>query len=218
MTKNIFATLCGLLMFVMANQSYAQGVGFGVKGGLNLATLSGDVAAGTSKDNFTGYHFGVYGYYKFNPILGLQAEINYSQAGSKSSASGGGITAITTSTYNYMQVPLLLRVQAGAADFKFWGNAGPYAGFFLSGTSTAEATGFGKVTEDLKSGEDVASFDWGVMAGAGAGYKVGPGYITLDARYALGLAKVPGSNAGTLNPEDVKNRGFMVSLGYLFEF
>jgi hypothetical protein len=223
MKKIILTALCGLFALFVAQHSHAQG--FGIKGGLNFATISGETN-GFSKENFTGYHLGAYGYLKFNPLLGLQAELNYTQVGSKSTFNIGSISTVASSSFNYFQIPVLLRVQAGASDFKIWGNAGPYAGFFIGGTTVSELSGgitgiVTKTTDDLKSGDDIASLDWGVMAGVGAGYKVGPGYITLDARYALGLARVPGTTAttvGTLSPDDVKNRTIMLSLGYLFVF
>jgi Outer membrane protein beta-barrel domain len=130
---------------------------------------------------------------------------------------------------HYLQIPVLLRVEKGFSDFRVWGNAGPYVGLFLGGKSKSVATtigGFGgnqtfTDESDLKSGDDIKSVELGLMAGVGAGYKVGPGYITFDARYILGLTRTPPDNVTstqTFNPDDFKNRSIMLSLGYMLEF
>lgn len=241
MKKILFAVLCSISFVFAMQTAHAQKMGFGIKGGLNFSTLSGDFTPNTTvlnKESVTGYNIGAYGYLGFNPIFALQAEVNFTQLGVKYNgivAQFGTSTTSTVSeaTFNYIQIPVLVRLQTGFSDFKVWGNVGPYVGLSLGGKSKSTLTtvigGFAGNTastlssEDvLKSGDDIQSVDFGVMAGAGLGYKVGPGYITFDARYALGLTRNPGStavsNPGAPNPDDFKNRSIMLSLGYLFVF
>ncbi len=235
--------LCACFSF-MAHVSNAQKVGVGLRGGLNFSSTSGDLniaAVNTNstfnKESVTGYTFGAYAFFKFNPILALQVEANYTQLGSKIAATSsiqiGGTTlsnsSVSEATFNYLQIPVLLRVEKGFSDFRIWGNAGPYIGLSLGGKSKLVSTTTGGFTgsqileseNELKSGDDIKSVDFGLMAGAGAGYKVGPGYITFDARYMLGLTRTPPDSATstpTVNPDDFKNRSIMLSLGYMFEF
>jgi hypothetical protein len=236
----VFILLCACFSF-MAHTSNAQKIGVGVRGGLNFSSTSGDLStltAGTTfnKESVTGYTFGAYGFFKFNPIFALQVEANFTQLGAKTTTTSTtqigsmtfGSSSVSDVTFNYLQIPVLLRVEKGISNFRVWGNAGPYVGLSLGGKSKSISTtigGFGgnqtfTSEDDIKSGDDIKSVDFGLMAGIGAGYKVGPGYITFDARYMLGLTRTPPDNviSTTFNPDDFKNRSIMLSLGYMFEF
>ncbi len=244
MKKILFAVLCSISFVFAMQTAHAQKMGFGIKGGLNFSTLSGDFTPSTTtlnKESVTGYNIGAYGYLGFNPLLALEAEVNYTQLGVKYSGIvsqiGTSTTSITSNlTYNYIQIPILMRLQTGFSDFKVWGNVGPYVGLSLGGNNKSLETKViggiaGNITNltpidvPLKSGDDIQSVDFGVMAGAGIGYKVGPGYITFDARYVLGLNKSFNSltlgttaNSLTVNYDDLKNRSIVLNLGYLFVF
>lgn len=236
--------LCACFSF-MAHLSNAQKIGVGVKGGLNFSSTSGELnstglngSTTFNKESVTGYSFGAYGFFKFNPIIALQLEANFTQLGYKTTTTsivqiGGGATmsgsSVGEATFNYLQIPVLLRVEKGFSDFRVWGNAGPYVGLSLGGKRKFVATTIGGFTgnqtltdeRNLKSGDDIKSVDVGLMGGVGAGYKVGPGYITFDARYMLALTTYNPDTALSspgFNPNDFKNRSIMLSLGYMFEF
>lgn len=236
--------LCACFSF-MAQLSNAQKIGVGVRGGLNFSSTSGELNTAIAtpsitfnKESVTGYTFGAYGFFKFNPIIALQLEANFTQLGAKTTTTSIkqiGSTTLASSfveevTFNYLQIPILLRVEKGFSDFRVWGNAGPYIGLSLGGKSKFVTTTIGGIVDNqtsspneqyLKSGDAIKSVDVGLMGGVGAGYKVGPGYITFDARYMLGLTRTPPDNAvssGSFNLDDFKNRSIMLSLGYMFEF
>lgn len=242
MKKTMIAAFCCLFALFAIQTSFAQKIGVGARGGLNFSSTSADLSSTSAlnsinKESVTGYTFGAYGFFKFNPIFALQLEANFTQLGYKyaaaSSISLGGTTVTNTSTsevnFNYLQFPILLRVEKGFSDFRVWGNVGPYIGLSVGGKSKVSSStigGFiGNISNsqevDLKSGDDIKSVDFGAMAGVGVGYKVGPGYITADARYALGFTRTPPDSAPStagINPDDFKNRSIMLSLGYLLEF
>jgi hypothetical protein len=243
MKKSIITALCSLFALFAMQTAFAQKIGVGVRGGLNFSSTSADLSSSSSalasvnKESVTGYTFGAYAFFKFNPLLALQVEGNFTQLGFKytasSSISAGGTTisssSIQEATFNYLQIPILLRVEKGFSDFRVWGNVGPYIGLSLGGKSKSISSTVGGVIGntsntqefDLKSGDDIKSVDFGAMAGVGVGYKVGPGYITADARYAIGFTRTPPDNvvsSGSFNPDDFKNRSIMLSVGYLFEF
>lgn len=70
--------------------------------------------------------------------------------------------------------------------------------------------------DDLK--EILKVFDFGIAMGLGFGIKAGPGRITIDARYTLGLLSIydyEGESDGL--PED-KNMALSFMGGYMFEF
>lgn len=53
------------------------------------------------------------------------------------------------------------------------------------------------------------SVDFGLQMGLGAAISAGPGKLIVDGRYNLGL-----SNISDVKGENIKNRGFVFSLGY----
>jgi hypothetical protein len=58
--------------------------------------------------------------------------------------------------------------------------------------------------------ENLKDTDYGLVFGGGVDFELGPGELTVDARYTLGLAKIYDSGI------DVNNRVISVMLGYSF--
>jgi opacity protein-like surface antigen len=234
MKKSIITALCSLFALFAMQTAFAQKIGVGVRGGLNFSStgdLSG-VSPSTSinKESITGYTFGAYAFFKFNPIFALQLEGNFTQLGYKftsvnSIVAGSNApisTVISEASFNYLQIPILLRIEKGFSDFRVWGNAGPYIGLSLGGNSKSIANTVGGIVGNTSTTQvsDLKSTDFGAMAGVGVGYKVGPGYITADARYAIGFTSTTSDiiASSAINADDFKNRSIMLSVGYLFEF
>jgi hypothetical protein len=223
----LFFSFCVLLSV----STFAQKVGLGLKLGAN--SVSRDFE---SKDlttlSFIGFNGGGYGYFKFNKFLALQAELNYIEYGRNLVSSlqqidaNGNISldfqSKITERYSYLQIPLLFRGQVDVKKFKFWGNAGLYAGIFLGGKYN--------IIYDLppnvilsgdsypKSGNlsDRTPIEWGLSTGLGVGYKLGIGYLTFDARYLHGLSSI--YESAIIDYRKIQHRSFIGNLGYLIEF
>ena len=80
--KKIVLSIAAMLVFGFAN---AQDVRFGVKGGLNIATLTGDVQDASTK---VGFHVGGFAEIKVSDKFAVQPELLFSTQGAKSDEEG----------------------------------------------------------------------------------------------------------------------------------
>lgn len=172
-----------------------EGFQWGVKAGLNLATLSN-----ASDAKFRpGLHAGVFGEYVINDFVGVQAELLYSMQGAK--ANEGGISA--TMKYDYINLPILakLYVLEGLSI-----DLGPQFGYMVSAKAKGSAEG---VSAEVSVYDEMDNkFD--VSFAVGASYKL-PFNIDVFARYNLGLTKVLQEES-----EKFKNSVIQIGVGYRF--
>lgn len=117
----------------------------------------------------------------------------------------------TESSYHYLQLPVNLgyelALNRGDAGYVF-AEAGPYAGYALSGKSKIKSP-LGDYSADMTFGQEaneVNAFDWGFKFGIG--YET-PWNVFVKGGYTLGLGNLS-------NIDDVKtnHRNWNVSLGY----
>ena len=167
--------------------SKAQGVGFGIKGGVNLASLSGDGV--TDASNRTGIHFGAYARVKLGGI-GLQPEAYYSAQGAE--VSFANVKQAVDA--NYLNIPILLRFNP-VPILNF--HIGPQFGILMS----ADQAG-----QDIK--DSLKSSDLSAAVGAGLDLPFG---LNFPLRYVRGLSSINGDG-----DESIKNNTFQVSVGYDF--
>ena len=123
-------------------------------------------------------------------LINLQPELHWMQKGYniEDAASGDNIT----STLNYLELPLLLRVNFGGS-IRVFAFAGPSVGYLLSGelntaTESRDATDYLEETE----------------FNAHIGLGVGLGTFEVDIRYMAGLTDISDAE----NLDDVKNSSF----------
>lgn len=175
------------------------------------------------------------------PIAGdgffsVQPELLYIQKGYRVEAAGDQATLEETDAYNYLEVPVLAKINFGSERVKLYVNAGPSFAYALNGRFTREISGgllasstAGKnifaEEPDNSTGDDqylspkyFNRVDAGVQFGGGIGLAVGPGAVLLDARYGMGLTNFFKGNRdnGTSNDDraNVQNRVFAFTLGY----
>ena len=172
------------LLFFSISAVQAQDMGFGIKGGVNFASLNGDDADGW--DGRTGFHLGLLAEFGLSESFAIQPEILYSAQGAEMDD--------VTFKLDYLTIPVMAKYFATDA---FSIEAGPYIGF--NTTSEWDLDGD---TVDLK--DETESTDFGV--GLGLGYELPMG-VFFQARYAMGLSDI-GSDA------DIKNSVFQLSVGY----
>jgi hypothetical protein len=181
----------------------AQGVTGGVKGGVNFATLSFD----PDPDLDTGVRLGlVVGGFATFPIgarLAVQPEALFSQKGTSiDEAQVDGKIKI-----DYLDVPLLLKYStAGSNGTSVFFFGGPSVGFKLN--ASASGTSGGETVEIGLSDEEVKSFDFGVVFGAGVQF----GRVSIDGRYTLGLTNINNES----DTEKLKTRALAVLAGVRF--
>lgn len=127
-------------------------------------------------------------------FLALQPELHWMQKGSTFSDLGDDLST----TMNYLELPLLLRVNFGGS-LKLFAFAGPSAGYLLDVNSDNIA-----ITKD-----DFEDIEFGLHLGAG----IGLGRFEIDVRYMAGLSDVSAADG---NVNDIKNSAFGAGLTYKF--
>ena len=186
------------LVVFMAGAASAEGMLFGIKGGLNMANLSGDdVEYNEMRMAFGG---GIWMNYAFTEAFSLQPELMYMLKGCKFEEVDDplALTYIDLNILGKYSIPM----EGNFAPYLF---GGPYLGFLMS---AEDPDG-----EDIK--DYMKSMDYGLMIGAGFDYKLeSGGCILMDVRYAMGLTTIDDSE----EEMDAKNTGIMVMVGYGFAF
>lgn len=204
--------LCVLVMSVFASALGAQELSFGVEAGVNVADLdfenpSGDVPEVESRK---GLRLGGVLHYAFarDGVLGFQTGLLYSQKGGEA-VDGPDRTTLET---DYVELPLLLTVRVPTGDSRisprlFAGGQLAFEGNCDLDDGTRE-----RICED--EGIETKTTDLGLLFGGGFGWEAGPGMLTLDARYELGLTNLNDSE-GFFDPGlEFKNRVWQLAAGY----
>jgi hypothetical protein len=207
MKKFGFVFIAAALTLLAVSPAFAAGMMFGVKGGLNLANLTGDDVSDASIK--TGVGVGAFLTYDLTEIFGVQPEVLFTMKGAKvKDVDLGDVTW----KVSYIEIPVLVKVNLPTGgNVKPALFVGPGFGFLLS--------------SKLSDGDEVdvkdatTSTDIGIIVGAGIAYKMEKGAITFDARYEVGMTTiVKEEDEDTGSKPDVKNSVISFMVGYAFAF
>lgn len=195
-----------LIIVVTAISSNAQQ--FGVKAGLNLASITGDFSE--FFEGRTSFHVGGLVEFELSEKFSIQPELIYSSQGAKYAELEKGDK--DNILLDYLNIPVMGKyyVVEGLSI-----EVGPQLGILLSAKNKYEYSYDG---EEIESGnddikEDINSIDFGVNFGVG--YKLDSG-LNFAARYNLGISNLDKSDEEyDLNLKN-KNGVFQLSVGYLF--
>lgn len=161
---------------------------FGIKGGFNSATVTGDDAEGyNSRSGFVG---GVFTRLSLGGPVGIQAELLLATKGAKTTLVDEVTTlsADITLKADYFEIPVLLRYGfkgQGPAGLNFYG--GPVFAFSRSSKTALSTTAFGlEVGADLDNYNE-KSTDLGLALGVGLDLSLARSVIVLEVRYTVGL-------------------------------
>jgi len=189
--KKISLVLCASLLVC---STWAQNASFGIKGGLNVSTLSDKNDELGSR---IGYHAGLLAHIHINPQWAIQPEIVYSSQGAKYTVTDGEhLLAL-----NYVNIPLQLQYMFNNG---FRLQTGPQVGFLTGVNDKRDGTETNNFTSD-----DFKSVDFAWTAGLGYLTQSGLG---VDARYNFGL-----SNINDVGDAERRNNVFQVGLFYMFD-
>lgn len=164
----------------------AQETKFGVKGGLNIASLTNL----SYTKSLVGFNIGGFAEIKLNEKFAIQPELLYSGQGAK-------YQDIGNFSMNYINVPVMAKYFITEA---FNIEAGPQVGFLMSAKE-----------DGTNVKEFVKSTDFGVNLGAG--YDITKN-IGLNLRYCLGLSGV--DKEILAGDKSSKNSVIQLSVGYKF--
>ena len=182
----------GMLVFGTLSVS-AQGIDFGIKAGVNFASI----ADATGFDNRTGFVAGVFAGGKLSDKVGLQADLLYSQQGAE--FDGGEFNL------DYVNVPVVLKFFL-SESFNIQG--GPQFGFVANDDLKSDV---GAVADGFKTN----NFDLSGVIGVGLDLPMG---LRFDGRYNFGLTKTNEELRvlGETAIEEGRNSVVTLSIGYAF--
>ncbi|MEP6677630.1 MAG: porin family protein, partial [Ferruginibacter sp.] len=164
--KKTILVVCLATAYLFSN---AQSPAFGVKAGLNIATLNS--SDNTDFKSKVGFHVGGLAHIHLSRYFAVQPEVVYSEQGAK-------VTSGNTEfkyKFNYINIPVLLQYMAGNG---FRLQTGPQLGLLTSAHTEA-----GNVSVNNKSDINTADFSWAFGAGYLSHSKIG-----VDARYNVGIS------------------------------
>jgi hypothetical protein len=197
--KNLVVVLLLILFIATAALAKEGALSYGPKFALNFASEGGDNTSSVKSST----KFGIGGFVTYDlqyPIV-LQGEVLYNRKGCDITAYNPTVTV----TGSYIDIVALAKYKIQMeGDIKPSVFAGPSLGFLLSANYNQGGT-----TTDITS--DAAGTDFGLVIGAGAGFKAGNGNVLFDLRYYLGL-----SNVNKNSPPNNTNQILSINVGYAF--
>jgi opacity protein-like surface antigen len=199
--KKIILTVSAVFAFGFMN---AQETKFGVKGGVNFATITGDVEDVSMK---VGFNVGGFVEIKVSDKFSVQPELLFSTQGAKQEESGAGFQSKYKLNLGYLNIPLMAKYYV--AD-KFSLEVGPQIGFLVNAKSKFELTSDGTTVsgdEDVK--DDFESVDFGFNFGTGYDFTEN---LSANVRYNLGLTNIVKDSGN----DKINNSVLSLSLGYKF--
>jgi hypothetical protein len=195
--RKIILLLVTVFTVGFVNAQDKKNMSFGVKGGLNVSSITKADQDGVNSKSLIGFHAGFFGEFMISDKFAIQPEVLYSAQGVKLDFDGdkGDLKL------DYINIPVMAKYYV-ADTFSL--ELGPQIGFLVSAKAKS-----GGVSEDVK--DQVKSTD--VSLGFGASYYFAEKFM-LGARYNLGLTRVQKDLA--TDEAQSKNSVFQVSLGYKF--
>ncbi|WP_035563048.1 porin family protein [Hymenobacter sp. IS2118] len=181
----------GLLMSV-ATAASAQEIRFGVKAGANYSSVTADETDGI--ESKIGLQAGLLANFALSDLISIQPEVLYSQKGLQSEADSDDKLKL-----NYIDVPLLVKVNAGGLFFE----GGPQVGF-LAGAKITD----GNEDRDIK--DLYNTVDFGYVAGLGYQLESGP---MIGLRYNGGISNIVKDGD---DDDKARNSVFQLYVGYTF--
>ncbi|MFA9187862.1 porin family protein [Flavobacterium sp. FBOR7N2.3] len=206
--KKVILSALAVFAFGITN---AQEVKFGIKGGLNLSSWSGDTE-GVNLKYKPGFNGGMFADVKLSEKVSLQPEVLYSLVGTKVDnftidLDGNEFTGDVNFNMSYIYVPVMLKLNVAE---KFNLEVGPQVGFLVSAKSVVQIEGNSQeIKNDIK--EIFNTVDFGVNFGAA--YDLDQHFV-LGIRYNLGLSNINKNEEG--DSSKVNNSVFSLGLGYKF--
>lgn len=192
----------------MSSLTFAQQ--FGVKGGMNVSSISKDGGLSDTSSKI-GFNAGVFMNAPLAENFSIQPEVLYNDLGSKVTYGSNDQNSYSTNL-GYIAVPVMFQYNATP---EFYLEAGPQFSFLVNANSKLKDGNNSAVTDWSQTAKDNLNiFDFG--AGIGAGYYFTP-QLALTARYVAGVTKI-GKDDNIIGKaySDSKNNNFQVGLAYKF--
>lgn len=202
----------GCLVLASLQLNAQSDVRWGVKGGVNFASINGDDTFDHSGK--TGFHFGGFVEIPLMEKFTLQPEVLYSTQGAKISQSyvDGNDTKINL---EYINIPVLVQYYV-VEGFSI--SVGPQVGFLANAKYEIESLGWGGHRKHTVNAQKYyKNVDLGVAMGLSYRFPIG---AFAQIRYVAGVSNMNEKDLGGELPFFNKNKNhnnvFQISLGYSF--
>jgi hypothetical protein len=206
------ALISTLILIVFGADVYAQESRIGLKGGVNLSTLSID--DNNDKNLKMGFHAGVFNKIGITDKFAIQPELLYSVKGVKYNFDDNVLADGNAKfNLNYLDLPVKLVFNL-SEDFEF--QFGPYVSYLLNAIldTYAEVLGFWDIDgNDELDRENYNAFDFGVALGLGFDFDP----LVVGFNYNLGLTPVAKEDKVSRDIlDEAKNSVIQVYVGIKF--
>ncbi|MDZ7797010.1 MAG: porin family protein [Candidatus Marinimicrobia bacterium] len=204
------------LGLLLSMNAFAQT--FGIKGGLNLATMLERDDSAILSENYTShasFHFGLSAEIPLSGMLFLETDLLFSGKGYHYFEGGNILINDFDAVLNiyYLDVPVLAKIKYDLESFEVFGTLGPYLAIGVAGNYRYDTEVLAIPVSDttaIEWGSDINEYktlDMGLSIGGGIAYEA----IEIGISYQLGLLST--SNITTDNYIR-KNRVLAISLAY----
>jgi len=202
-----------IIAVLLAGGASAAEIGFGAKGGFNMANLHGSDAE--NMDWKTGFAGGAFLNVSFTPIISLQPELLYVMDGASEDLMGFELNF----NLDYVQIPVLVKFDLpvkGTIVPAFY--AGPYVSFL---TGADWEVSYGDASESVDVKDYTKTTDFGLLFGAEIDVHLSAVTLTFEGRYNYGTVTVDDGWANAFEePErgelSIKNHSIMFLAGVAF--
>lgn len=212
-----------LSFFALATVYTAQAqASFGLRAGGNLSNLSGDVTDDSRFNNKIGWHAGLTANFPIvEEFFSIQPELYYTNKGFRNSEedvfefNGNTYRREGSVNYNYLELPILARIDAGPLYFE----GGPMASYLLGVNNRTDTFVTGSpepLAVNRSSTEGLTRFELGYAAGIGFGMQNG---ISVGVRYVGSFNDYASDAPNDYFQGDLvnaRNSVFMLTLGFNF--
>ena len=211
---------CGVLVMAQVRDpNFKRELLVGVKAGVSIPNVA--FSPNIEQNTWVGYTAGVSLRYTEENIFGLIVEANITQRGWDELFEYNPYQYRRTLTY--LEVPFMTHIYFGSDKFHGFVNLGPQIGV--------------KIGEDVMTNfntQDLPSFtnpntikesytlpvknivDYGITGGLGVELRLNRNIVVLEGRYYFGLGDIFGNNKADVFSGSSANRGFLVTLSYMF--
>ena len=179
---------------------------FGIKGGMNISSISDDGYDDTKSK--VGYYGGVFVNIPASEFFSIQPEVIYNNLGSEVKGTVLGNSYSQKLNLNYITVPVMFQYKATP---QFYLEAGPEFGFLVSADSKTTWNNSTSTAELDK--DNFNNFNMGV--GLGAGFDITKN-IGINARYVAGFSDVTKPSSDPSTNAKNKNNTFQIGLNFKF--
>lgn len=205
-----------MLVFISLICYQANAQTFGIKLGLNFATMSQKDNNKTYSDNYNinpGFHIGAIVDYPFDDLFSLESGLLFTTKGMEYNEVIERSAILVKTNLYYLDVPITLKgTKKLGVGVKLFGTAGPYVGYGLGGNldySGLGAANNGTISWGNNASDDFRRLDWGLTFGLGLDVKS----VIFGLSYDIGLANIAADQSNGMTTE---NRVLKFSIGYLF--